>query len=229
MPDLADNYDAWYSERSRSEGDPRELKICDWILDLVRARPGASLLDVACGTGTFLMRARQRGLEVSGVDVSPIAIEVAAARVPDAKLSVGLGEDLPFPERSFEFVTCIGSLEHFPDPRAGAAELRRVLNDSGRAVVYVPNLFFLGHVWLGLRHGTQPSEGQQEFSERFLTSEGWRTLLEGEGLVVESWHPWNHIWATAKVGRVTISAWNVASRVLPKNAAYSFAFVCSRG
>jgi SAM-dependent methyltransferase len=229
MPELADKYDAWYTERSRSEGDPRELKICDWILDLLEARPGSSLLDVACGTGTFLMRAEQRGLAVSGVDVSPVAIEAAAARVPGATLSVGFGEELPFPSQSFDHVTCIGSLEHFPDPDAGASEIRRVLKDDGRAVVYVPNLFFLGHVWLGIRHGAQPSEGHQQFSERFLTSEGWRTLLEGQGLVVESWHPWNHIWATAKVGRVTMAAWNLTARLLPKNVAYSFAFVCRPG
>ena len=91
----------------------------------------------------------------------------------------------------------------------------------------MPNLFFLGHVWFGIRHGIQPSEGEQQFSERFLSSRGWMELLEGAGLRVDSWHPWNDIWASPKVGRATIGLWNLLARFAPRNAAYSFAFVCS--
>jgi hypothetical protein len=64
--------------------------------------------------------------------------------------------------------------------------------------------FFLGHVWFGLRHGTEPSEGGQDFSETFHTSEGWRSLLEGAGLVVERLKPWN------------------------RHGAYAFAYVCRK-
>jgi SAM-dependent methyltransferase len=229
MSNLARDYDQWYTESSRSAGaDEGELKVCDWVLDLLAAKTGRSLLDVACGPGTLLTRAKSRGLEVSGIDVSPVAVETARRRLPDVDVQVGRGEELPYGDETFDYVTCIGSLEHFPDPEAGAAEIRRVLRQDGRALIYVPNLFFLGHVYLGLRRGTQPSEGEQQFSERFLSSEGWRDLLHGSGLQVESWHPWNHIWATTKVSRPTIAAWNMFARLLPRNAAYSFAFVCRR-
>jgi SAM-dependent methyltransferase len=228
MSNLAEDYDDWYATRDRSLGDPRELKICNWILDLLAVERGASLLDVACGTGTFLEQARLRGLAVSGVDVSHVALEQAKTRIPDADLHEGRGEELPFADGAFDYVTCIGSLEHFPDPERGAGEMARVLKPGGRAVVYVPNLFFLGHVWFGLRHGTQPSEGNQQFSEQFLSSEGWRELLDRAGLHVDAWHPWNHIWATEKVGRSTMAVWNVIARFVPKNGAYSFAFVCSK-
>ncbi len=91
------------------------------------------------------------------------------------------GESLPFEDDSFDVVTCIGSLEHFPDPAAGAGEMARVLRPGGTAVIFVPNLFFLGHVWFGVSRGTQPSEGGQAFSEIFLSSQGWRELLERGG------------------------------------------------
>jgi SAM-dependent methyltransferase len=228
MPGLAEDYDAWYTARARSAGDPREIKICEWILDLLEVRSGRSLLDVACGTGTFLQQAARRGLRVSGVDLSQVALDHAKARVPHADLRKARGEELPFGETTFDYVTCIGSLEHFPDPEGGAREIARVLKPDGRAIVYVPNLFFLGHVWLGLRHGTQPSEGNQQFSERFLSSGGWCQLLGDAGLCVESWQPWNHVWATEKVSRATIAVWNAISRVIPRNGSYAFAFVCSR-
>jgi SAM-dependent methyltransferase len=175
-----------------------------------------------------MQRAAARRLDVVGLDVSPTAIELAGARLPDAELHVGDAEQLPFPDSSFDLVTCLGSLEHFPSPERGAAEIARVSRPSARAIVFVPNLFFLGHVWFGLRHGAEPSEGGQDFSEMFRTSQGWRSLLESSGLRVESWHPWNRIHATEKVGRTTMRVWNALSRLVPRHGAYAFAYVCRK-
>lgn len=227
MSTIGQDYDRWHS-RPEYADDPREDRLNAWALDLLETRPGERLLDIACGRGGFLLRARQRGLHVTGVDISEVAIENARRRLPGADLRVGDGENLPFEDRSFERVVCLGSLEHFPDPPAGAREMARVLTDDGRALIYVPNLFFLGHVWFGLRHGIQPSEADQDFSEIFLTSQGWTRLLEDNGLTVESWHPWNYIYASPKVSPLVMRGWNLASRFLPRNAAYSFAFVCRR-
>jgi hypothetical protein len=95
-------------------------------------------------------------------------------------------------------------------------------------VVFVPNLFFLGHVYFGLRYGTQPTEGGQAFSETFLTSSGWHDLLVGAGLTVRGFHSWNYIYASERVGPVVKGIWNTASWLVPKNAAYAFAFVCTK-
>ena len=226
---LAAAYDSWHREHSgESAVDAQTAAFYDWVLGLAQPRPGERLLDVACGAGGFMQRAADRGLEVVGLDVSPTAIELARARLPEAELHVGDAEQLRFPDSSFDVVTCLGSLEHFPSPERGAAELARVVRPSGRAIVFVPNLFFLGHVWFGLRHGAQPSEGGQDFSETFRTSQGWRSLLESSGLRVEGWHPWNRIHATEKVGRTTMRVWNAVSRLVPRHGAYAFAYVCRK-
>ena len=226
---LAGAYDSWHRRHSTApEIDPRALSFFDWVLDLAEPRARPRLLDVACGAGAFLCRAADRGFEVVGIDVSPTAIELARRRLPEAELHVGDAEQLPFSDSSFDLVTCLGSLEHFPSPERGAAEIARVMRADGQALVFVPNLFFLGHVWFGLRRGTQPSEGGQDFSETFRTSEGWRSLLEGAGLVVERWHPWNKIHASEKVSRTTMRLWNAVSPFVPRHGAYAFAYVCRK-
>jgi SAM-dependent methyltransferase len=227
---LQERYNRWHEERLAADSslDERELRFYGWLLGLANAKPGAALLDVACGQGKFLEFAHAHGLRVTGVDVSDVAVEAAQKRVPEAEVVLSAGETLPFPDTSFDVVTCIGSLEHFPDPNAGAAEMARVLRPEGTAVIFVPNLFFLGHVWFGIRRGTQPSEGGQAFSEIFLSSEGWRRLLTEAGFEVERFRTWNHIFASERVGPVVKKTWNAVSRFVPRHGAYAFAFVCRK-
>lgn len=232
--ELRERYDEWHRERFSSAavvGDVKreEARFYTWLLELLEGRPGDTLLDVACGQGQFLVQARDRGFAISGVDVSPVAIEEARKHLPSAELRVADAHELPFEDSSFSRITCIGSLEHFPDPLAGAKEMARVLRKDGQAVIFVPNLYFLGHVYFGVRHGTQPSEAGQAFSELFLSSQGWTELLTSGGLEVRAFHPWNRIFATQKVGPVVTRAWNLVASLVPKNAAYAFAFSCGKG
>jgi hypothetical protein len=106
--------------------------------------------------------------------------------------------------------------------------MARVLRPGGSAIIFVPNLFFLGHVWFGVSRGTQPSEGGQAFSEIFLSSQGWQELLSGAGLEVRRFHVWNHIFASERVGPLVTKAWNMLSRFVPRHSAYAFAFVCQK-
>jgi SAM-dependent methyltransferase len=227
---LRSEYDSWHAVAADAPDAHRHGEYISWLLGILDAPSGARILDVACGRGEFLHYASKHGLQVVGVDLSPVAIDAARARLGgDAELHLGSGEQLPFDDDSFEYVTCLGSLEHFTDPLQGAREIARVLRPDGTALVLVPNLFFLGHVWLGLRHGTQPSEGNQQFSEMFLTSEGWRDLLERGGLRIRSLHTWNFVHASRKVSPTTMRVWNALARFIPKNASLYFAFECSVG
>jgi SAM-dependent methyltransferase len=224
-----EHYDQWHREALRDEeATAYAARFHAWLLALLQPAPGGRLLDVACGLGAFLADAQGRGFEVTGVDFSEVAAQAARARLgAGGSVLVASGDDLPFDADSFDAVTCIGSLEHFPDPAAGAAEIARVLRPDGRALIFVPNLFFLGHVYFGLRHGIQPSEAGQSFSETFLSSGGWRTLLTDAGLEVQAMHPYNEIHGTDKVGPVTRWTWNRLQRLVPRHGAYAFAFVCA--
>lgn len=228
--DLAKHYDRWHDRRRGTETGASDDRLKQWVLDLTQVEPGMSVLDVACGQGGFLAAARARGAQLHGVDVSPVAIDIARSVVPEGEFRVGPAEELPYEDETFDRVTCIGSLEHFPDPEAGAAQIARVLKRDGRAVVFLPNLFFLGHVWFGIRHGTQPTEGEQGFAEQFLSREGWRDLLERGGLEVVDAPAWNTVHATQRVPALVARAWNAAARahLVPRNGSYAFAYVCRK-
>ncbi len=199
-----------------------------WILSLL-GKPRGSLLDVGCGRGGFIAAARDAGYGVAGIDISRQALGAARRRMPSGSWALGDGEALPFRGGRFRAVTCLGSLEHFPDPAAGARELCRVLKRGGRAVIYVPNLYFLGHIYLAWRHGVMPSEGGQAFSELFLTYRGWRELLEQAGFKVLSSSKWNEIHASGKVGGPAMLFYRyVVKHMIPFNLSYSFAFVCTK-
>jgi len=105
-------------------------------LDRLPLPPGARLLDAGCGSGRTLDELARRG-RVSGVDTNPEAV-AAARRRGHRDVRVARVEDLPFPDGTFDLVTCLDVIEHTPDDRATLAELRRVTRPGGLLVVTVP-------------------------------------------------------------------------------------------
>jgi ubiquinone/menaquinone biosynthesis C-methylase UbiE len=107
------------------------------VLREVFASAAESLLDVGCGSGDIARalraEARRRGrrLDVVGLDHSQTVLAIARARSQgDASLRFvhGDGTALPFPDRSFDIVTCNLALHHFEPDEAVAVlrEMRRV-------------------------------------------------------------------------------------------------------
>lgn len=63
-----------------------------------------SMLDVACGTGTLLAMASERGLKCYGIDTSAGMLIRAKRKVPDAMFSLASFYELPFQDASFDYV-----------------------------------------------------------------------------------------------------------------------------
>lgn len=92
------------------------------------------LLDIGAGTGDFLVRAKRKGWEVSGVEPSQVARKLAS------KKGVVLEESTTtFPKTSFDVITMWHVLEHVPDLEEQIGELKRLLKEDGLLVVAVPN------------------------------------------------------------------------------------------
>lgn len=107
-----------------------------WKRAAVRAlglAPGASIVDLACGTGDLAAEAGARGLCAVGVDVSAGMLAVARRRRAAAGLVRASGDALPFSSRAFDGVTCGFALRNFVDIEAVLAEVARILRPGGRA------------------------------------------------------------------------------------------------
>jgi SAM-dependent methyltransferase len=168
-----------------THGEIRHLdSLYRWLLDVLRVQPGCRLLDISCGVASLPRLAAELGLEAHGVDFSEAALRVAHEEAPSLDLVAADGERLPYADETFDFVTHIGSLEHYVHPEAGAAEIARLLRPGGRACVLLPNTFgLLGNVWYALRTGRTFDDGQP--LQRYAARYEWQDLLETSGLSVQ--------------------------------------------
>ncbi|WGF89938.1 class I SAM-dependent methyltransferase [Marinivivus vitaminiproducens] len=100
------------------------------------------LLDVACGTGTFLSFVRRNfpAVEVTGVDLSAAYLAVARRRLRRFGKAVfleGAAEKLPFPDASFDLLTTVYLFHELPPAvrHRAVAEFARVLRPGGQVIL----------------------------------------------------------------------------------------------
>jgi SAM-dependent methyltransferase len=105
-------------------------------LDRLPLAPAPRLLDAGCGSGRTLDDLARYG-RVSGIDLSTAAID-ATRRRGHTDVHLAPVEEIPFPDGTFDVVTCLDVIEHTRDDRATLAELRRVTRPAGLALVTVP-------------------------------------------------------------------------------------------
>jgi ubiquinone/menaquinone biosynthesis C-methylase UbiE len=97
---------------------------------------GERILSVGCGPAIIEQHLSERGFEVTGLDISRAALELA----PDGvRTVVGTAEEMPFGEFSFDAVIFVASLQFIEDFRKAVAEARRVLRPEGRILVLLLN------------------------------------------------------------------------------------------
>ena len=131
-----DRWFAWYERNFRP--------VIAWCCEAAALRPGTTVLDIACGTGQPAIaaaRAVHPGGQVVATDIAPEMLAVAERRATQAGLhniefKEADAETLPFPDQSFDAVTCAFALMFCPDMDRAVAEVHRVLKPGGR-VAYV--------------------------------------------------------------------------------------------
>ncbi|MFJ1253079.1 class I SAM-dependent methyltransferase [Cupriavidus sp. CuC1] len=132
------------------------------VPELAQMPPG-SLLDIGCGSGGFLLLAKQAGWQTLGIDLDSKACEAAQSkglRVVNASI-----EDVAKLDEKFDCLFCSHILEHTYDPNGALCSMRSVLKPGGTLLLSLPNSQstfrkFFGKDWRGLeapRHIAIPS------------------------------------------------------------------------
>lgn len=115
---------------------------------------GRRVLDVGCGAGRFAEIALSTGARVIAVDYSSAVEACRDNLLHNDSLDVVQADvyHLPFPRASFDFVYCLGVLQHTPDPARAFRSLCDQLAPEGRISVDVyprlPLLFLWPKYWL---------------------------------------------------------------------------------
>jgi SAM-dependent methyltransferase len=130
-------------------------------------------LDLGCGDGR--LTSELDATELTAADVSPVALERAARRLPGARI-VELEPDnaLPFDDGSFDLVLCTETIEHVRDVQLLLSEIRRVLRPGGTLALTTP---------ANLALGRRPDPLSPHL--RFFTRRSLRHLLDELGFDVE--------------------------------------------
>lgn len=145
-------------------------------------KPQGKLLDIGAATGFFLSIAKSRGYEVSGVEISDYASNIARKRGIDVK--TGNLTSSNFPDGFFDVITMFDVLEHIKDPFAELLEAKKILKKDGLLVINSPNgqslmARFLKTKW----HLILPPEHLFYFSPKnlslFLEKSGFKVVYNG--------------------------------------------------
>jgi ubiquinone/menaquinone biosynthesis C-methylase UbiE len=111
---------------------------------------GKEVLEVGCGAGIDLVRFARAGANVTGIDLSKTAIDLAGRNIEQnglvADLFVMNGEAMQFQNDSFDVVYAHGVLQYTADTNRMINEIHRVLKPEGEAILMVYNR----NSWLNL-------------------------------------------------------------------------------
>ncbi len=105
---------------------------------LPRPSMGQRLLDVGCGSGEFLSKARSCGWEVVGVEIDPKAIKICQRRGIDVR--IGSIDSLDASREKFDGITIRHVIEHLHDPITVLKNCYKLLKPGGWIWIETPNM-----------------------------------------------------------------------------------------
>ncbi len=102
-----------------------------------RSKEGKSLLDIGCGTGDFLLAAKQNGWQVTGIEPDEKARAIANTKTNNLVFeSVNLFD---LESQQFDVITLWHVLEHLPDLKKQITTIKQLLKPNGTLIIAVPN------------------------------------------------------------------------------------------
>jgi SAM-dependent methyltransferase len=116
-----------------------DISDLDDALSHVKITPGRRALDVACGAGHTALFLASKGMVVTACDIAQPMLDQTAAAAIERGMKIDLqlhpSEQMPYPDSSFDLVTCRVAAHHFSSPEKFVAEMARVLKMYGTFVL----------------------------------------------------------------------------------------------
>jgi len=135
------------------------------------------VLDIGCGPGTFSNLLAKRGFLVQGIDVVPEAIDIAKERSANQKINYQVGNiySLPFPDKNFDIIICLGVFQTLDNEKAALKEIKKKLKPSGLLIITTLNRFSLFSA-LNIRKEFPPKRFGPFSFKKFLASENFKEI-----------------------------------------------------
>ncbi len=201
-------YDRWAKKYDASKGESQKQDadmLARPVMETLRGIPAPFILDLATGTGRLplsLLKESAFNGHIIAVDVSQGMLEQAAQKLAEFQgrftLLRLIDFPLPFPDNSFDMVSCMEALEVMPEMDRPLSELFRVLSPGG---------FFL------TSRGTEASGRKSKVVGRAE----FKSLLESKGFAeveVTTWWKWFDRVTACKPGQLTPSNHSTLTNVL---------------
>ncbi len=157
---MASRFDRLSNEKAACCGEPsytwRAGQERRWQMMLKAAGEliQGTILENGCGVGLYLEKFAPLAQRAIGLEID--WERAYTARKRNRLVLCAAGEDLPFPDCSFDLILSHEVLEHVRDDRLAMREMARVLKQGGRLLLFVPNRGYPfethGIYWKGKYH-----------------------------------------------------------------------------
>ncbi|MDO8727886.1 MAG: geranylgeranyl reductase family protein [Candidatus Methanoperedens sp.] len=166
---IAGQYDAYVSLWKNTMGKG----VWNYFEELLQknVKEGAMVLDAGTGTGEAIKAVLKNSnpSKVVGIDISKGMLKIAREKIKDKRISFGVQDfsTLPYPDNSFDVVTCTWALETLKEPKKTVSEFLRVINEDGFVIYAFHSLpiDIFGRLYSYLMERLL----KKEFELRFLT------------------------------------------------------------
>jgi len=132
----------WSGERLETHitGETMQEHLHRYAISIEMAK-NRTVLDIACGEGYGASFLSKVAAKVMAVDVDAATIEKAEEKYKADNLDFISGSilQIPFPDRSFDMITCFETLEHVAEHEEAMTELKRVLKPGGILMISTPD------------------------------------------------------------------------------------------
>ncbi|MTI69497.1 MAG: glycosyltransferase [Firmicutes bacterium] len=133
-----DLHEKWRNyKRSRNKNERIRIAITAPLCE-------GKVLEIGCANGDLSTVIAAHGIEHYGIDIDPVAIEIARYKsrmlgLTNSRFKLSNGENLDLDDNTFDTVLLAEVLEHVDSPEKAIKEAIRVCKPKGKIIISVPN------------------------------------------------------------------------------------------